>query len=78
MTVPEALKDRNLRRFRLRRHRLPVAGARLSLVTPASGEDLLLGPRGAQYLEGNQLPYWADIWPASLGIARHLMRGPSL
>jgi predicted nicotinamide N-methyase len=71
MGVPEALQDRNLRRFRLRRHRLSVAGGKLSVVVPARPEDLL-----DERLD--QLPYWAEIWHASLGIARHLMRGPSL
>jgi len=71
MGVPEALQDPNLRRFRLRRHRLPVAGGKLSVVAPARAEDLLAASRG-------EVPYWAEIWHASLGIARHLMRGPTL
>ncbi|MEE9128324.1 MAG: methyltransferase domain-containing protein [Planctomycetota bacterium] len=77
MGVPEALQDRNLRRFRLRRHRLSVAGGTLAVVVPARADDLLepgFGDGGR--LE--ELPYWADIWHASLGMARQLMRGPSL
>lgn len=71
MGVPEALQDPNLRRFRLRRHRLSVAGGTLSVVAPARAEDLI--DAGV-----DRVPYWAEIWHASLGIARHLMRGPSL
>jgi predicted nicotinamide N-methyase len=73
MGVPEALMDRNLRRFRLRRHRLSVAGGKVSVVAPARAEDLLEGGRRPP-----DRSYWAEIWHASLGTARHLMRGPSL
>ncbi|MCA8958420.1 MAG: methyltransferase domain-containing protein [Planctomycetes bacterium] len=76
MTVPEALRDPALRRFRLRRHRLHCAGGELSVVAPARGDDLLEGPRAAACLRSGQMPYWADIWPASVGMARALMRGP--
>ncbi|MHC4514188.1 MAG: class I SAM-dependent methyltransferase [Planctomycetota bacterium] len=78
MGVPEALQDQNLRRFRLRRHRLSVAGGQLSVVVPARANDLIDPGRGAAPGHPDELPYWADIWHASLGIARHLMRGPGL
>jgi len=78
MGVPEALQDRNLRRFRLRRHRLSVAGGKLSVVAPARAEDLLDGHHQRSPVSLDSLPYWAEIWHASLGVARHLMRGPSL
>ena len=78
MTVPLALRDRHLRRFRLRRHRIPVAGGRLSMVTPISSESLLRGRELERFDRDGQLPYWAELWPASVGIARLLMRGPEL
>ena len=78
MTVPEALRDPKLRRYRLKRHKLHCAGGALSVVAPARGDDLLEGDAADDCLRRGQLPYWADIWPASVGMARHLMRGPSL
>jgi 2-polyprenyl-3-methyl-5-hydroxy-6-metoxy-1,4-benzoquinol methylase len=78
MTVPEALRDPKLRRYRLRRHRLHCAGGELSVVAPARGDDLLEGDAGLECLRRGQIPYWADVWPASVAIARRLMRGPEL
>lgn len=78
MTVPEAMQDPRLRRFRLRRHRLHCAGGELSVVAPARGDDLLEGDAAVRCLREGQMPYWAEIWPASVGMARRLMRGPAL
>lgn len=78
MTVPEAQRDPRLRRFRLRRHKLHCAGACLSVVAPARGDDLLEGDGALRALRERQMPYWADIWPASVGLARWLMRGGDL
>lgn len=78
MTVPLALRDRHLRRFSLRRHRLHVAGGTLSMVTPSSSQSLLHGRGLERYDFDKQIPYWAELWPASVGIARLLMRGPGL
>lgn len=78
MTVPEALQDPRLKRFDLRRHRLHCAGGELSVVAPARPDALLEGDAGARCLRERQMPYWAEIWPASVGMARHLMKGPDL
>ncbi len=79
MTVPEAMRDQNLRRFPLRRHVIHGAGGPLSIVAPSSSEDLLRRGDLAERCERKaQPPYWADIWPASVGLARFIMRGPSL
>lgn len=75
MTVPEALRHATLRQFDLRRHRLPVAGGTLSLVTPRSMDDLLETHADPQ---AERMPYWAEVWPAAVGLARLLMRGPPL
>lgn len=78
MTVPEAQRDPKLRRYRLRRHRLHCAGGELSVVAPARGDDLLEGDAAEECLRRGQMPYWADVWPASVGMARQIMKGPSL
>lgn len=72
------MQDPRLRRFRLRRHRLHCAGGGLSVVAPARGDDLLEGDAALECLRRRQMPYWAEIWPASVGLARQLMRGPDL
>ena len=75
MTVPEARRVPELARFELRRRKLPLAGRTLSMVVPASiGEVVERKP----LVDPDRQPYWAEIWPASLGLARLLMRGPDL
>jgi predicted nicotinamide N-methyase len=41
-------------------------------------DDLLTGASLQRYERDGYLPYWADVWPASVCLARHLVRGPSL
>ncbi|MEM7205085.1 MAG: methyltransferase domain-containing protein [Planctomycetota bacterium] len=77
MTVPEAMRDRRLRRFPLRRVRVSAARATLSIVTPRF--DAVIGPQAALVARGRRpMPYWAEVWPASVAIARAVMRGPDL
>ncbi len=79
MTVPKAMCDRHLRRFPLRRHVIHAAGGALSIVAPKSAKAVLQDRNlGQRWQADDQSPYWADIWPASVGLARHLLRGPSL
>jgi predicted nicotinamide N-methyase len=75
MTVPEARRHRDLARFDLRRRRLQLPGITVSLVVPASVGDLV---RARPVHDPDLQPYWAEVWPASLGLARLLLRGPSL
>lgn len=75
MTVPEARRDPELARFDLRRKRLQLPGGIVSLVVPASMGALVHG-EGAD--DPDRQPYWAEIWPASLGLARLLLKGPEL
>ena len=70
MTVPEARKDRRLARFPLRRLRLPMGDGVCSLVLPR-GQSALADPTA---LRGGEPPYWADVWPASVAIARWVSR----
>ena len=79
MTVPEALTHPRLRPYPLRRMRLPTAAGTLSLVVPDSGAWLRSAAgaarAGAVRPElGDEPPYWADVWPASVAIARWLCR----
>jgi predicted nicotinamide N-methyase len=78
MTVPEARQRPRLRNFALKRHRLPVAGGTLSVVAPRSMDALLDAERVRRFERTGELPYWAEIWPASVALARRLRRGPSL
>jgi predicted nicotinamide N-methyase len=77
MTVPEAMQDRQLRRFQLSRRRLSVAGGSLSMVVPRALDRSFWSQHLAAFARGEQ-PYWAEIWPAAVGVARLLMRGGSL
>jgi predicted nicotinamide N-methyase len=74
MTVPEARLDPVLRRYPLRRHRLSVAGGALSIVAPDAGDWLHSGGWSARAQLGQEPPYWADVWPSSVAIARWLCR----
>lgn len=78
MTVPEALQDRRLRRFPLRRVRLPMARGTLSMVVPRAS-DPSFWPQTLQHFEREgRLPYWAEIWPAAVAVARVLSRSADL
>ncbi len=70
MTVPEARKDSRLARYPLRRVRLPMGGGTLSVVVPkgTSAMEQDLGQRGGEP------PYWAQLWPAAVAIARWVCR----
>ena len=79
MTVPEALTHPRLRAYPLRRMRLPTAAGTLSLVVPDSGAWLRSAAGAARAGSvrpelGDEPPYWADVWPASVAIARWLCR----
>ncbi|HLQ36215.1 MAG TPA: methyltransferase, partial [Planctomycetota bacterium] len=50
--------------------RLPVAGGTLSIVAPAAGPWLHSGGFSARAARGEEPPYWADVWPASVALAR--------
>lgn len=75
MTVPEARRDPALARFELRRRKLPFAGRTISMAVPASfGEAMRERARND---DPDEQPYWAELWPASVALARELMRGPA-
>jgi predicted nicotinamide N-methyase len=74
MSVPAARTDPRLRRYPLRRLRLPVAGGTLDLVVPDAGAWLHTGGWSARTARGAEPPYWADVWPAAVALARWLCR----
>jgi predicted nicotinamide N-methyase len=77
-TVPEAKADPVLRRYELRRLRLPVGAEVLSLVLPCAAAMLREGQWAAATERGAEPPYWVQVWPASVAIARLLVRRGAL
>lgn len=72
--VPEAQQDPVLKRYPLRRHRIPIGAGQLSIVIPDDRAWLREGSWAADVLRGKEPPYWCRIWPAAVSIARHLNR----
>jgi ETFB lysine methyltransferase len=46
-----------------------VAGDSLSILKPRNSDDLI---SEAEYVRDERLPYWADVWPSSLILARRM------
>lgn len=72
--VPEARRDPRLRRFPLRRLKLPVGAGQTSLVVPDEQLWRRQGTWAADVTRGKEPPYWIRIWPAALAVARTLLR----
>ena len=68
--VPEAKADPMLRKFPLRRLRLPVGARTLSLVVPDERDWMREGSWAPAVVRGKEPPYWIRIWPAALAAAR--------
>ena len=66
-----ALRDHLVRRFRTVSSILHVADLELSLLHPASAEDLI---DEDEFARDERLPYWADIWPSARILAAHVAR----
>lgn len=73
-TVPEAKLDPVLRRFPLHRLKLPLGDRSLSLVVPDVGAWMRAGEWAANTVPNGEPPYWVQIWPASVAMARLLWR----
>ena len=73
--VPEAQRDPALRRYPLRRLRIPVGPAQLSLVVPDDRAWMRQGTWASDVLRGKEPPYWCRIWPSAVAVARQLVRG---
>lgn len=49
-----------------------VAGESLSILKPRNSDELI---SEADYVRDERLPYWADVWPSSLILARRMANG---
>lgn len=76
--VPEARREPSLRRYPLRRLRLPVGAGQLSLVVPDEAAWVRGGTWAPDVVRGKEPPYWIRIWPAALAAARTIDRGGDL
>lgn len=77
-TVPAARCDPQLRRFPLRRLRIPLGNGCLSMVVPDATAWMREGEWAAATARGAEPPYWVRIWPASIALARLLWRRGAL
>ncbi|HWE43246.1 MAG TPA: methyltransferase domain-containing protein [Gemmatimonadaceae bacterium] len=63
------------RRFRVIETEIALGAATISLAHPASADELI---SEEDYLKDERLPYWAEPWPSSFALARHLVSDDSL
>ena len=63
------------RRFRVIETEVPLGATTISLAHPASSDELI---SEEDYLKDERLPYWAEPWPSSFALARHLVSDDSL
>lgn len=63
------------RRFRVADTPVPLGAATITLSHPASTDELI---SEEDYLRDERLPYWAEPWPSSFALARHLAGDDSL
>jgi ETFB lysine methyltransferase len=69
----DALRADLANRFRTVESTLRIADRDLSLVHPASAEDLI---NEADFERDERLPYWADLWPSGRVLAAYVARLP--
>ena len=72
--MPEAKQHPVLRRFPLRRIRFPLGAGSMSLVIPEVSAWMRAGEWAANTVPNGEPPYWVQIWPASVAMARLLWR----
>jgi ETFB lysine methyltransferase len=63
------------RRFRVADTVVTLGSGTVSLAHPASTDELI---SEEDYLRDERLPYWAEPWPSSFALARHLASDDSL
>lgn len=63
----ESLRDELRRRFRTRETPVLVAGWEIALLHPADPEALI---SEEDFERDERLPYWADVWPSAIVLAR--------
>lgn len=74
VTVPLARLEPRLRRFDLRRLRVAVGDHMVSLVVPDAAGYLRAGGWVDDAERQKEPPYWVELWPASVVLARLLHR----
>jgi predicted nicotinamide N-methyase len=57
---------------------IPIAGRAVRLWRPLRPESFILTTAEEEFGEDERLPYWAMLWPASIGLAEHLAELPGL
>ncbi len=62
------------RRFRTRTSEIRVPPSPLSLLQPASADELI---REEDFARDERLPYWADVWPSAIVLATALAQRPA-
>ncbi|MGE5607488.1 MAG: class I SAM-dependent methyltransferase [Bacteroidota bacterium] len=60
-------------RFRLQKVPVELGAYSLELIKVADLDELLEGVSDA-----DQIPFWAELWPASLGLVRYIFNNPEL
>jgi ETFB lysine methyltransferase len=68
-TDVDALAEQLERRFRTTRTTVTAGGHTIELVHPANPEDLI---DEEDFERDERLPYWADLWPAAVVLARRV------
>lgn len=68
MTGPDLVQDLETR-FVTSTVDVDVAGESLSILKPRNSDELI---SEADYVRDERLPYWADVWPSSLILARRM------
>jgi predicted nicotinamide N-methyase len=51
------------------------SGRTIRLRLPASPEKLLADIVAAEFAKDERMPYWSELWPSSIGLARFLLSG---
>ena len=69
----DVLSEQLERRFRTTRTTVGAGGHTIELVHPATPEDLI---DEADFERDERLPYWADVWPAAVVLARRVAGAP--
>jgi ETFB lysine methyltransferase len=72
-TGPSPLERELARRFETRTESFRHGAFAVELLLPRSADSLI---DEAEFDRDERLPYWADLWPAARGLARHLLDSP--
>jgi predicted nicotinamide N-methyase len=67
----DALETALRRRFRVVNTQIELAGRAISILHPASAEDLI---DEVDFDRDERLPYWAELWPSSRALGEEVLR----